>query len=107
MQEAGLDTVEANHRLGFETDQRLFAPAARMLSLLGVTKLQLMTNNPDKIAQLEQHGLTVTKRVPLILPTNAHNERYMDTKRARTGHLLEDQDSAADGPGRGAANKIS
>lgn len=107
LQEAGLDTVEANHRLGFETDQRLFAPAARMLSLLGVTKLQLMTNNPDKIAQLEQHGLTVTKRVPLILPTNAHNERYMDTKRARTGHLLEDQDSAADGPGRGSANKIS
>ena len=94
LQEAGLDTVEANHRLGFETDQRQFAPAARMLSLLGVTKLQLMTNNPDKIAQLEQHGLNVTKRVPLILPANAHSERYMETKRARTGHLLDDQNGA-------------
>jgi len=96
LQEAGLDTVEANHRLGFETDQRLFAPAAQMLALLGVKKMQLLTNNPDKIVQLEQHGLTVTKRVPLILPTNAHNERYMDTKRARTGHLLDNQDGAAD-----------
>lgn len=90
LQEAGLDTVEANHRLGFETDQRVFAPAARMLELLGVRQLKLMTNNPDKIAQLENHGLTVVERVPLILPANPHNARYLATKQARTGHLMDD-----------------
>ena len=62
----------------------------RMLELLGVRQLKLMTNNPDKIAQLENHGLTVVERVPLILPANPHNARYLATKQARTGHLMDD-----------------
>lgn len=89
LQDSGLDTVEANHRLGFETDQRVFAPAAQMLKALGQTQIRLMTNNPDKVAQLQQHAIDIVERVPLILPTNPHNHSYMQTKKERTGHMLD------------------
>ena len=83
------DTVDANHALGFETDERLFMPAARILQALDISKIQLITNNPDKISQLEQHGITVTARVPLVPSTNPHNHNYLKTKKTRTGHLID------------------
>ncbi len=88
LQDQGFDTVDANTRLGFEIDERNFAPAARMLTLLGFSSVQLMTNNPDKVAMLERHGITVSARVAHSFPSNAHNSRYLATKRDRSGHLL-------------------
>ena len=82
LQDNGLDTVDANHALGFDTDERLFLPAARILQALDVSKIQLITNNPDKISQLEQHGIAVTARVPLVLATNPHNHNYLNQKPA-------------------------
>ena len=87
-QDQGLDTVDANHALGFETDERYFKPACRILEELGISSLRLITNNPDKITQLEQNGFSVTERIPMSLPGNDHNQRYLDTKRDRTGHLI-------------------
>ena len=89
LQDNGLDTVDANHALGFDTDERLFLPAARILQALNVSKIQLITNNPDKISQLEQHGIHVTARVPLALDANPHNRHYLKTKQTRTGHLID------------------
>ena len=89
LQAAGLDTVDANHRLGFETDRRVFQPAAQMLKELGVERLKLLTNNPDKIQQLTQFHLEVVERVSLSLPANAHNARYLQAKKQRTGHLID------------------
>ena len=89
LQDDGLDTVDANHALGFNTDERLFLPAARILQALNVSKIQLITNNPDKISQLEQHGIHVTARVPLALDANPHNRYYLKTKQTRTGHLFD------------------
>ena len=89
LQDNGLDTVDANHALGFDTDERLFLPAARILQALNVSKIQLITNNPDKINQLEQHGIHVTARVPLALDSNPHNRDYLKTKQTRTGHLID------------------
>ena len=91
LQDAGLDTVDANHRLGFETDEREFSPAAAMLKALGVTTINLMTNNPDKVAQLEKNGITINQRITLSLPANPHNHDYLKTKKARTGHLIESE----------------
>ena len=88
LQDNGLDTVDANHALGFDTDQRLFLPAARILQALNVSKIRLITNNPDKISQLEQNGIRVTERVPLVLGSNPYNHDYLKTKQTRTGHLL-------------------
>ena len=89
LQDNGLDTVDANHALGFDTDERLFLPAARILQALDVFKIQLITNNPDKISQLEQNGINVVERVPLSLVTNRHNHKYVKTKKTRTGHLID------------------
>jgi len=89
LQDNGLDTVDANHALGFDTDERLFLPAARILQALNVSKIQLITNNPDKISQLEQHGIHVKARVPLALHSNPHNRHYLKTKQTRTGHLID------------------
>jgi GTP cyclohydrolase II len=84
----GFDTVDANTRLGFAIDARDFGVAARMLELLGITSLRLLTNNPAKVAGLEAEGVHVTERLPLSLPANPFNERYLATKRDRTGHDL-------------------
>ena len=86
LQDQGFDTVDANTRLGFAVDSRNFAVAARMLTLLGQGKVRLLTNNPEKVAALEAAGVKVTERVPHSLPPNPHNERYLATKRDRTGH---------------------
>lgn len=88
MQDQGFDTVDANVRLGFAIDARDFSVAARMLDLLNVGAVRLLTNNPKKVTGLEAAGITVTERLPIILPTNPHNERYLATKRDRTGHQL-------------------
>lgn len=88
LQDQGFDTIEANERLGFDADERLFLPAATMLKTLGFTSVRLLTNNPDKVAQLEQHGITVTERVHHAFPPNRHNAQYLQTKRIKAGHDL-------------------
>lgn len=88
LQDQGFDTADANLRLGFAIDERAFAPAARMLGLLGFSAVRLMTNNPDKVAALEAHGIAVIQRVPHTFASNSHNELYLATKKLRTGHLL-------------------
>ena len=89
LQDIGADTVDANHHLGFETDHRYFLPAAEMLRQMKIENIQLLTNNPDKIAQIEACGINVVKRLPLITPDNPHNAGYLATKAKRTGHLLD------------------
>ena len=88
LQDAGLDTVEANHRLGFATDERDWGVAARILRHLGVGALDLLTNNPDKIKGLRASGIEVVLRVPLEIPPNPHNAAYLESKRLRMGHTL-------------------
>ena len=88
LQDQGFDTVDANTRLGFAVDARDFSVAATMLGLLGQDRIRLMTNNPAKVAALEAAGIVVVERVPHRLPANPHNERYLATKRDRTGHQL-------------------
>jgi GTP cyclohydrolase II len=92
LQDNGLDTVDANHALGFDTDERVFLPAARILDALGISRLRLITNNPDKINQLKQCGIKVEERVPLTLASNRYNEDYIATKKKRTGHIIADKD---------------
>ncbi len=88
LQDQGFDTVDANERLGFEADERLFLPAAQMLRALGYDRVRLLTNNPEKVEGLELHGITVAERVPHAFPPNNHNERYLRTKAVRRGHKL-------------------
>lgn len=88
LQDAGLDTLEANDRLGLPIEARDFGTAARMLQLLGVRDVRLMTNNPEKVAALAAEGVTVIERVGHQMPANPHNETYLATKRDRAGHLL-------------------
>jgi GTP cyclohydrolase II len=88
LQDQGFDTVDANLRLGFAIDSRDFGVAGRMLTLLGQSKVRLLTNNPAKVAGLEASGVTVVERVVHSLPSNPHNEKYLATKRDRTGHQL-------------------
>jgi len=89
LQDQGYDTVDANTRLGFEVDERIFAPAAEMLKALKFSTVRLMTNNPNKVEGLERYGIGVTERVAHAFPTNPHNEGYLATKKVRTGHLLD------------------
>ena len=88
LQDQGFDTVDANLRLGFESDERDFAVAAVMLRQLGVGTIRLLTNNPDKVASLQEHGIDVAERVAHAMPPNPHNTAYLDTKRDRSGHYL-------------------
>jgi GTP cyclohydrolase II len=88
LQDQGFDTIDANTRLGLPAEARDFPVAARMLALLGVSTVRLMTNNPEKVAALSQHGVTISERVPHALPANPHNHKYLATKRDRAGHLL-------------------
>lgn len=89
LQDHGLDTVEANLALGFEDDERDYAVAAHMLSLLHVHSIRLMTNNPRKVAGLEGLGVRVNSRVPLEIAPNDSNRFYLETKATKSGHLLE------------------
>ena len=88
LQAEGFDTVDANLRLGFDADERVFRPAAEMLRQLGIKSVRLLTNNPDKVAGLEACGIAVAERVDHAFPSNAHNEFYLATKRSRSGHLF-------------------
>ncbi|WP_407875613.1 GTP cyclohydrolase II [Qipengyuania nanhaisediminis] len=88
LQDEGFDTLDANRRLGLPDEARDFATAARMLDLLGAGEIRLMTNNPAKVAALEEAGITIAERVPHQLADNPHNARYLATKRDRSGHLL-------------------
>ena len=87
LQDRGLDTVDANSRLGFADDERDYSHAAAMLRALGVDEVRLLTNNPNKMAGLEQAGIRVVERVPHHMPANPHNADYLATKRKKSGHL--------------------
>jgi 3,4-dihydroxy 2-butanone 4-phosphate synthase/GTP cyclohydrolase II len=88
LQEEGADTVEANKKLGFKDDLRDYGMGAQMLFMLGVRRMRLMTNNPRKIVGIQGHGLEVVERVPLEIPTNPGNKKYMHTKKHKLGHIL-------------------
>ncbi|MBN8556002.1 MAG: GTP cyclohydrolase II, partial [Deltaproteobacteria bacterium] len=88
LQDEGLDTVEANHKLGFKADLRDYGIGAQILRSLGVRKMKLLTNNPKKIVGLDGYGLEVVERVSIEVPSNEQNKNYLKTKRDRMGHLL-------------------
>jgi GTP cyclohydrolase II len=88
LQDRGFDTMDANEQLGFDADERVYLPAARILRLLGFERVRLMTNNPDKVTGLAQCGIIVEERVPHAFPSNEHNETYLRTKAARGGHIF-------------------
>jgi len=88
LQDAGLDTVEANERLGFKADHREFALPAEMLKSLGIAEVRLLSNNPDKVAALEQAGVKVVERVPCEVAPSLHAEDYLKTKKEKLGHLF-------------------
>ena len=87
LQENGLDTVEANERLGFAADLRDYGTGAQILSKLGLKEIRLLTNNPRKVVGLEGHGLTIVERVPIVIPPGKYNRRYFETKRDKLGHM--------------------
>jgi len=89
LQDGGLDTVEANRSLGFRDDERDYAVAAHMLVSLNVRSVKLMTNNPDKVQQLEQLGIHVSGRIPHVMPANEYNRFYLETKATRSGHHID------------------
>jgi GTP cyclohydrolase II len=88
LQDQGFDTVEANHRLGFEDDERDFSLGAQILKSMGFASVRLLTNNPRKIAMMTRAGITVTERVPLKVGETEHNRAYLATKARKSGHLL-------------------
>ena len=88
LQDQGFDTVEANHRLGFEDDERDFRLGAEILKAMGFGAVRLMTNNPNKVAMMEASGVNVAERVPLKVGENPHNREYLATKAKKSGHLL-------------------
>ena len=88
LQDSGLDTVEANERLGFKADQREFALPAEILRELGIAKLRLLSNNPDKVAALQRAGIEVVERVPCEVPPSTYSEEYLKTKKEKLGHLF-------------------
>jgi GTP cyclohydrolase II len=88
LQDEGLDTVEANLALGFPDDLRRYDVAAEILRELGIRSLALLTNNPNKVGGLRRAGLNISRQIPLRVGANPHNERYLHTKRDKSGHLL-------------------
>ena len=92
LQDAGADTVEANHELGFQADQRSYSHCKPMLEKLGIVSLRLMTNNPRKIDAVKQYGVAIAERVSLIVNRNPFNRRYLQTKASKLGHLIPDED---------------
>src|SRR5262245_47065349 len=88
LQDVGLDTVEANERLGFKADEREFALPAQILKSLGVTRVRLLSNNPDKVAALERAAIEVTERVPCEVAASTYAEEYLKTKKEKMGHLF-------------------
>ena len=88
LQDEGMDTVEANHQLGFREDERNYEIVASMADHLNIESVDLMTNNPKKISALEKMGLKVNKRIPILTESNQHNEKYLTTKAKKLGHLF-------------------
>jgi 3,4-dihydroxy 2-butanone 4-phosphate synthase/GTP cyclohydrolase II len=88
LQEKGLDTVEANQKLGFAADLRDYGIGAQILADLGLKKIRLITNNPRKVIGLEGYGMEIIKRIAVISPANKYNRRYLQTKKRKMGHLL-------------------
>jgi len=88
LQDAGLDTVEANERLGFKADHREFALPSEILKALGIARVRLLSNNPDKVAALERAGIAVVERVPCEVQPSTHAEEYIKTKKEKLGHLF-------------------
>jgi GTP cyclohydrolase II len=90
LQDMGLDTVEANERLGFKADHREFALPAQILKFLGIARVRLLSNNPDKVAALENAGIEVTERVPCEVAASRYAEDYLRTKKEKLGHLFSE-----------------
>jgi GTP cyclohydrolase II len=88
LQDMGLDTVEANERLGFKADHREFALPGEILKHLGVRQVRLLSNNPDKVAALERAGIEITERVPCEVSASTYAEDYLKTKKEKLGHLF-------------------
>ena len=88
LQDLGLDTVEANHFLGYPGEARDYGVAAGIIDLLGIRSVALMTNNPDKIDKLSREGVVITERIPIVIDANPHDDGYLKTKRDRMGHFL-------------------
>lgn len=95
LQDEGLDTHEANVHLGFDPDPREYGLGAQILKDLGITTMRLITNNPVKRRGLQGYGLEITDRIPIVIPPNPHNERYLQTKRDKFGHLMDEVTEAA------------
>ena len=93
LQDSGLDTVEANEKLGFKADHREFALPTEILKALGVAKVRLLSNNPDKVAALERAGVQVAERVPCEVEPSVHASDYLRTKKEKLGHLFSKQGS--------------
>jgi len=93
LQDSGLDTVEANHRLGFKADQREFLMPAQILKALGISQVRLLSNNPDKVASLENAGIRVTERVPCEVPPTEYTHEYLRTKQEKLGHLFTNRNT--------------
>ena len=92
LQEQGLDTIDANLALGLPADARDYGAASAILDQMGISSVRLLTNNPEKLRQLEEHGVTVVERVPLIVGVGIDNQEYLAVKRERMGHHLADRD---------------
>jgi len=88
LQDLGLNTIEANHYLGYPAEARDYAVAARIIESLGIRSVALLSNNPDKIRKLEAEGVVITRRIPVVIPSNEHNRDYLATKRLEMGHLI-------------------
>jgi GTP cyclohydrolase II len=88
LQDQGFDTVEANHRLGFEDDERDFQLGATILEEMRIANIKLITNNPSKISSMEKYNITVSERIPLVVGQNETNLSYLKTKVSKSGHLM-------------------
>jgi 3,4-dihydroxy 2-butanone 4-phosphate synthase/GTP cyclohydrolase II len=88
LQESGYDTVEANLKLGYPMDLREYGLGAQILVDLGIRKIRLLTNNPKKVVGLDGYGLEIVEQVPIRIQSNPHNEKYLETKRTKLGHLI-------------------
>ncbi|MCT6891909.1 MAG: GTP cyclohydrolase II RibA, partial [Lactobacillus sp.] len=92
LQDEGMNTVEANQHLGLPVDARRYNVAAEILRQKGVSEVKLMTNNPDKVAQLENYGIKVTERIPVEVGMTAENKKYLATKKHEMNHILNEVD---------------
>ena len=91
LQDRGMDTVEANEKLGFKADARDYTVGTQILADLGIKRMRLITNNPKKIEGLEKYGIKIVERVPLIIKPNTTNKKYLEAKKEKLGHYLEDK----------------